>query len=151
MEFHYDCRYVSSRSTSHSLLAKSVGRDTVAILSCKSHLTSPQKKKYFKICCPWAFGCLFWVGFFLSKSHITPFPPDLGQEEKLNNFSTVDQHSCPTCTGKICPNCMLGGFTNPPELLSTLMQNEWEKPSQRGCWTHTIRAGARHHAWSTAL
>jgi len=31
------------------------------------------------------------------------------------------------------------------------MKKEWEKPSHRGCWTHTIRAGARHSAWSTAL
>lgn len=81
-EFHYDCRYVSSRSTSHSLLAKSVGRDTAAILGCKSHVTSPQKKKYFKMGCPWAFGCFVLVFFFpLSKSHIIPFPPDLGQQQ----------------------------------------------------------------------
>lgn len=45
-------------------LQKNVGRKTAAILGCKSHVLSPPKKIYFKICCPQAFGWGFVVVVF---------------------------------------------------------------------------------------
>lgn len=63
-----------------------------------------------------------WVGFFCcfvfleQKSHIFSSWFWAGRKN-FNNVNTVEHHSCPTCTRKICPNCRLVGFTNPPELL----------------------------------
>lgn len=45
---------------------------------------------------------------------------------RRKNFKTVDQHSCPRHAGEACHNCRLvrGKFTNPPEVLKSLLQNE---------------------------
>lgn len=81
---------------------------------------------------------VFWFGFFFYYAEVTQhfFFLILGRR---TNFQTVYQHSCPRHTGKVCPNCRLvrRKFTNPPELLEYLLQNEWEKFSPRVCWPHS--------------